>query len=279
MDMKLSSEKEYLVLDNQKLVYHLVKKLRINPNSSEYEDIISIGTIGLIKAAITFKPSKKIRFATYASKCINNEIFIYYRQTNKYANDISIDKLSKKYEEGKGINLADTIEDSASDFFEQLLHKEDFVQLVSIVLNYLRKKERLVLLYTMADLSQADIAKKLNISQPYVSRIIKKSVGKIREVVKHQVRYKEVFSMEITENEYIISFTPKHISIETCLQKLVSTEGLLDFKISCNKKRILVQVPADPESFSFIAKIIQEIDNSSMNFHPDKSILSTKTTT
>ena len=67
MSMKLSSDKEHLVLDNQKLVHYLVQKLGVTPNSSDYEDIVSIGTIGLIKAAITFDPSRKNTFSTYAT--------------------------------------------------------------------------------------------------------------------------------------------------------------------------------------------------------------------
>ena len=80
MSMKLSSDKEHLVLDNQKLVHYLVQKLGVTPNSSNYEDLVSIGTIGLVKAAITFNTSKNISFATYASRCINNEIFMYYKK-------------------------------------------------------------------------------------------------------------------------------------------------------------------------------------------------------
>lgn len=278
MSMKLNREKEHLVLDNQKLVYYLVRKLGVTPNSSEYEDIVSIGTIGLVKAAITFDSSKKITFSTYASRCINNEIFLHYRKANKYANDISIDEPIGNDGEGKELTLRDTIEQSGSDFVEKIVNREAFIQLVSIILNYLEEKTRLIILYRMGELSQADIAEKMNISQSYVSRIATKATNKIREVANHQVHYKEVFSMAIVGDEYKISFSSKDVSkfnkiFATLLQNLTSTEKLPDFRVNCNRERVVVQIPAHPESFSFIAQIIQEIDDFSMTFVSDKSTL------
>lgn len=102
--MKLSSEKEHLVVDNQSLVYYWVEKLRcklgLTLNYLEYEDFISEGRIGLIKAAITFDKSKKVTFSTYASHCIKNKILNYYNKFKKHANQISIDEIIKENEEG-----------------------------------------------------------------------------------------------------------------------------------------------------------------------------------
>ena len=281
--MKLSSEKEHLVLDNQRLVHYLVQKLGVTPYSSEYEDIVSIGTLGLVKAAITFDSSKKITFATYASRCINNEIFMHYRKANKYANDISINEPIGNDGEGKELTLGDTIAHPESDFFERIVNKDAFIEIVSIILNYLEEKKRLVMLYRIGEISQTDIAERLNISQSYVSRIETKATIKIREVANHQVHYKEVFSMEIVGDEYRISFLSKDISkfnkiFATLLQNLTSTEKLPDFRVNCNRERIVVQIPAHPESFSFIAQIIQEIDDFSMTFVSDKSTLSADNT-
>ena len=135
----------------------------------------------------------------------------------------------------------------------------------------------------MGQVSQEDIAKSLNISQSYVSRIITKVINKIRKVTNHQVQYKEVFSMAIVGDEYRISFSSKDIRkfnkiFATLLQNLTSTEKLPDFRVNCNRERIVVQIPAHPESFSFIAQIIQEIDDFSMAFGSDKSTLRTNNT-
>ena len=149
---------------------------------------------------------------------------------------------------------------------------------MSIILNYLEEKTRLAILYRMGEVSQTDIAEKLSISQSYVSRIVTRATNKIREVANHQVHYKEVFSMAIVGDEYRISFSSKDISkfnkiFATLLQNLTSTEKLPNFRVNCNRERIVVQIPAHPESFSFIAQIIQEIDDFSMTFVSDKSAL------
>ena len=281
--MKLNSEKEHLVLDNQGLVHYIVQKFGEISNPSEYDDLVSIGTIGLIKAAITFDSSKKFTFATYASKCIKNEIFQHYRKAKKYAKDISIYETIGNDEEGKEFTLEDSIEHPGSDFVEKIANKDALIQLVSIVLNYLEGKKRLAILYRMGEVSMTDIAEKLNTHRRDISKTLKKATNQIRKVANDQVHYKEVFSMSIVGEKYRISFSSKDISnfnkiFATLLKNLTSTEKLPDFMVNCNGERIVVQIPAHPESFSFIAQIIQEIDDYSMIFVSDKSTLPTDNT-
>ena len=281
--MKLNSEKEHLVLDNQGLVHYIVQKFGGISNPSEYDDLVSIGTIGLIKAAITFDSSKKFTFATYASKCIKNEIFQYYRKSKKYAKDISIYETIGNDEEGKEFTLEDSIEHPGSDFVEKIANKDVLIQLVSIVLNYLEGKKRLAILYRMGEVSMTDIAEKLNTYRSDISKTLKKATNQIRKVANDQVHYKEVFSMSIVGEKYRISFSSKDISnfnkiFATLLKNLTSAEKLPDFMVNCNGERIVVQIPAHPESFSFIAQIIQEIDDYSMIFVSDKSTLPTDNT-
>ena len=281
--MKLNSEKEHLVLDNQGLVHYIVQKFGGISNPSEYDDLVSIGTIGLIKAAITFDSSKKFTFATYASKCIKNEIFQYYRKAKKYAKDISIYETIGNDEEGKEFTLEDSIEHPGSDFVEKIANKDVLIQLVSIVLNYLEGKKRLAILYRMGEVSMTDIAEKLNTHRRDISKTLKKATNQIRKVANDQVHYKEVFSMSIVGEKYRISFSSKDISnfnkiFATLLKNLTSAEKLPDFMVNCNGERIVVQIPAHPESFSFVAQIIQEIDDYSMIFVSDKSTLPTDNT-
>ena len=281
--MKLNSEKEHLVLDNQGLVHYIVQKFGGISNPSEYDDLVSIGTIGLIRAAITFDSSKKFTFATYASKCIKNEIFQHYRKAKKYAKDISIYETIGNDEEGKEFTLEDSIEHPGSDFVEKIANKDALIQLVSIVLNYLEGKKRLAILYRMGEVSMTDIAEKLNTYRSDISKTLKKATNQIRKVANDQVHYKEVFSMSIVGEKYRISFSSKDISnfnkiFATLLKNLTSAEKLPDFMVNCNGERIVVQIPAHPESFSFIAQIIQEIDDYSMIFVSDKSTLPTDNT-
>ena len=278
MNMKLNTNQQQMVLDNQRLVHYLVQKLGVAPNYIEYEDIVSIGTIGLIKAVITFDTSKNNTFATYASRCINNEIFMHFRKANEYASNVSLDAPIGNDGEGNEITLRDKIEYSESNFIEKIINEEAFVQLISIILNYLESKQRLVMLYRIGNISQADIAELLNISRSYVSRIVQKATIKVREAIIQQIHYKEVFSMNIIGDTYKITFASKAVNnfnkiFATLLQNLTSVATLPDFKINCNKERIIIQIPAHPESFSFIGQIIQEIDDFSMEFVSDKNIL------
>lgn len=276
MSMKLSREKEHLVLNNQKLVHYLVQKMGVTPKSSEYEDIVSIGMLGLVKAAITFDPSKKYAFSSYASRCINNEIFMHYRKANKYAYDISIDEPIGNDGKGNEITLGETIEHSESNFVERIVNKEAFISGMSIILNCLTGRSRLVMLYRIGNVIQQEIAEKFNISRSYVARYESKAQEKIRKIFNAKNNYKEVFSMALVGDEYRISFSSKDISkfnqiFATLLQNLTSTENLPDFRVNCKKERIVIQIPAYPESFSFIAQIIQEIDDFSMAYVSDKS--------
>lgn len=282
--MKLISKKQQMVLKNQKLVYYLVHKLGITPNHVDYEDVVSIGTIGLIKAVNTFDESKKNTFATYASRCIRNEILCnYFRKANKYANDISLNEPIGNDGEGNEITLAEIIQHPNSDFVEKLAIKDSFVELVSIILNCLKSKERIIMLYRMGNLTQEDIGKILNISRSYVSRIEQVAALKIRKIVNEKIYYKEVFSMAIIKDSYRISFSSKDISnfnkiFVTLLKDPALIATLPDFKVVSNEGRIIIQLPADPESFSFISKIIQEIDNFSLAFVSGKNTLPTDDT-
>lgn len=185
--MKLSREKQYLVLDNQGLVHYLVNKFGITKTSSEYEDLVAIGTIGLIKAAITFDISRSIKFATYASRCINNEILMHYRKAKLYANDISIYEPIINDYEGNELTLEDMIGDLESNFVEKIENKGEFANLLNIVLNFLKGKYRIVLLYRMGNLIQKEIADKINLSQSYVARILAKAIKDVKKIASQQV--------------------------------------------------------------------------------------------
>lgn len=267
MNMKLNENNEHLVLDNIHLVDYLVQKKNLcTPYSSDYDDIVSIGKIGLIKAAITYDPSKKIAFSTYAAKCIYNEIFMHYRKSNRYAKDLSLDEPIKSDEPGIELTLKDTLEAPNSDFVDDLVKYETFVYLISIILNCLKGNKRLVMLYKLANLSQCTIGNIMHISQSYVSRIINKSTKEIREIANNQTEYTETFIPAIIGNSYKISFSSENKTLATILQNLASAKNSSGFRVSYNNKQIVILTPADPSSFYLIAKMFQEIDNFSMNF-------------
>ncbi len=172
-----------LIEHNLRLVAHIVKKYYAA--SSNQDDLISIGTIGLIKAVSTFKTDKNIRLATYASRCIENEILMFFRNQKKSSQDVYISDPIDTDKEGNALTLIDVIADK-SDIVEELDTKFKLQKLKGILGQTLDKRELQIieLRYGIGEnpeLTQREIAKKLGISRSYVSRIEKSALEKLRK--------------------------------------------------------------------------------------------------
>ena len=175
--------KNILIEHNLRLVAHITKKYSSNPN--EQDDLISIGTIGLIKAVNTFDGAKGIKLATYASKCIENEVLMYFRSLKKSAQDVSINEPIDSDSEGNPLTLMDIVcvEDTIADDISDRIEMTKLYRYVE-ELDDEREKEIIVMrygLYGTVPLTQKQIAKKLDISRSYVSRIEKRVLEKLRK--------------------------------------------------------------------------------------------------
>lgn len=176
--------KHILIERNLRLVAHVIKKYQ---NSEEDpEDLISIGTIGLIKAVVTFNPDKGNRLAAYASRCIKNEILMYLRSKKKAAKEISLYEPIGTDREGNEIKLYDIIETNEEEVAEKIHLKENIQTLYEKVEKELSQRERIILkmrygLYNGEEYTQREIARQLGISRSYVSRIEKGAVEKLRK--------------------------------------------------------------------------------------------------
>ncbi len=175
--------KHILIERNLRLVAHIVKKYQ--PPSEEMEDLLSIGTIGLMKAVVTFDPDKSARLATYASRCIENEVLMHLRGKKKISKEVSLYEPIGTDREGNEIQLFDVIEMNEEDVHRRLEHKEDVIQLYQKVESELSSRERMVLklrygLYNEEEYTQREIAEMLGISRSYVSRIEKSAIEKLR---------------------------------------------------------------------------------------------------
>jgi len=175
--------KHILIERNLRLVAHVIKKYQYL--EEDQEDLISIGTIGLIKAVATFNTEKGNRLAAYASKCIDNEILMYLRSRKKTSREISLYEPIGTDREGNEIKLYDIIETEEEDVPERLYLKENIQKLYEKVENELSQREKLVLkmrygLYNGEEYTQREIARQLGISRSYVSRIEKSAVEKLR---------------------------------------------------------------------------------------------------
>ncbi|MBQ7668880.1 MAG: RNA polymerase sporulation sigma factor SigK [Clostridia bacterium] len=174
--------KNVLIERNLRLVVHIAKKYSVSWKDND--DLISIGTIGLIKAVTTFDYMKGHKFATYAARCIQNEILMHLRSSKKLQNEISLDEPIGSDKEGNSISLIDILESDAKETFEEVNLKLNTNALYNDIENVLTDREKLIiaLRYGLTDKgekTQNEIAKMLNISRSYVSRIEKKAIEKI----------------------------------------------------------------------------------------------------
>ena len=176
--------KHILIERNLRLVAHVMKKYQ--NIDEDPEDLISIGTIGLIKAVTTFNPGKGNRLAAYASRCIENEILMHLRSKKKAAREISLYEPIGTDREGNEIKLYDIMEADDIDIPERIQLRENIQKLYQKVESELSQREKLVLkmrygLYNGEEYTQREIARQLGISRSYVSRIEKSAVEKLRE--------------------------------------------------------------------------------------------------
>ena len=176
-----------LIEHNLRLVAHIIKKYYAL--SSDTEDLISIGTIGLIKGVSSYKPDKKVKLTTYCSRCIENEILMHFRSLKKSAGELSLSDAIDSDSEGNGISLIDVLA-SDDDLFENLSSKEIKNQLIKYIDTVLDNREAEIIklrygFYRGEAKTQREVAELCNISRSYVSRIEKKAIEKLRNIVEY----------------------------------------------------------------------------------------------
>ncbi len=192
VDLMLNGDqnaRNILIEHNLRLVAHIVKKF--DSKTSDTDDLISIGTIGLIKGIDTYKKTPKVKITTYAARCIQNEILMYYRSNKKTQATISLNDSIGYDKEGNEINLVDMLEDKKEDILDTIQIKDN-IALLNKYMQKLNKREKEIIikrygLNNERDLTQKEIADSLGISRSYVSRIEKRALTKIlREFLKNK---------------------------------------------------------------------------------------------
>lgn len=178
--------RDKLIEHNLRLVVYLSKKYE--NTKVELEDLVSIGTIGLIKGINTYKNDKNIKLATYASRCIDNEILMYLRKNKKRKADVSLDESLSFDSEGNELHLEDIL-GTEKDIVTKDLEENDMRKIMLKEIGKLneRDKQIMVLRYGLNDTkeyTQKEVAELLGISQSYISRIEKKVIGKISSMIK-----------------------------------------------------------------------------------------------
>ena len=179
------SARAELIEHNLRLVAHVIKKYYTQ--TDEQDDLISIGTIGLIKGVSSFRPDKGVRLATYASRCIENEILMHFRAKKKSAGDVSLSDAIDTDGEGNTLSLLDVIS-TEDDILDRLSTYELSAELHRAIHDSLDEREAAVIaarygISGSAPLTQREVAQSLGISRSYVSRIEKKALEKLRDIL------------------------------------------------------------------------------------------------
>lgn len=184
MERGESGAKEVLIERNMRLVAHIAKKYQ-NPEE-DLEELISIGTIGLIKAVNTFRKDRGSRLGTYAARCIENELLMHFRSRKKVAREVSLYEPIGMDKEGNQIRLLDIVESTEPELPDTVEFRKNFVRLYQLFREVLDKREQYILchrygLYNSRPRTQREIAAVLGISRSYVSRIEKHAIKKMRQ--------------------------------------------------------------------------------------------------
>lgn len=186
------SARAKLIEHNLRLVAHIVKKYE--NNKGDNDDLISIGTIGLIKGIDSYSKSHNTRITTYIARCIENEILMYFRNNKKHSKNVSINESIGFDKEGNEITILDILKTDNPDFVGDI-HTKNNINLLKKYFNVLNAREKIIIkrygLNDSDELTQKEIAKSLGISRSYVSRIEKRALTKmLREFIKNQNKAK-----------------------------------------------------------------------------------------
>ena len=175
--------KTILIEHNLRLVAHIVKKYK--NIETDIEDLLSIGTVGLIKAVMTYDANKGSRLATYAARCIDNELLMFMRARKKVLREVSLYEPIGTDKEGNEINLIDIMETEDNSVIDEIEKKENIKKLYNLIEKCLSDWEKYIItarygMNNQSELTQREIAKELGISRTYVSRIEKHAIKKLQ---------------------------------------------------------------------------------------------------
>lgn len=174
-----------LIVHNLRLVVYIAKKFE--STKINIEDLISIGSMGLIKGVQTFKIEKNIKLATYASRCIENEILMYLRKTHKIRQEVSLDEVLNVDSEGNEMVLADILASVDDESLTTMTKDEDKREIYQALANLPKREQEIIImrfgLYDQEPMTQKEVADLLGISQSYISRLEKRIIDKMRHEI------------------------------------------------------------------------------------------------
>lgn len=251
-----TKSEEQIIRSNKKIVYYWMNKFYIP--ESEYDDIHSMATIALMKAARTFDETRGVSFFTYASDCIKTEIDFYFRERAIRKQRFPTESIEKMLE-----NNEDIIVDTNHNIEDTIERKEDIAEAISIILNVLTENEKIVLLYRISEEKQLHIAEKMGLTQSSVSRLEKNARSKLVSYYNAKIQFQEAFAVSIEENRLKISFRIKEVKaferfLEKYLQEIKNNKRV---SIKYDNMQAVFETSVKLRSFYFIAHFLQRLND------------------
>lgn len=273
MEILSNQEINDLVVKNRGLAWHIAKKFK--SKYYEEDDLASIGFIGLIKAANTYNSEKGIKFATYASRCIENEILMCLRKEKKYQNTVHLEDIVFS-DDSNDISLGEMISDPEGDFaykIETELEEEYLIgTLIEYVLNQLDSTKKIIMLYRISGKTQKWISERIGISQSYISKIEKKMMSEIKQVLNSNKKVdRGIFALTMDNNGYQVTFCLQNERdfkkvFEAILESAISSGITSCFQIKRGNNCVSIHIPQDIEYFQLISGFIEEVESFSIEF-------------
>lgn len=248
-----------LVTNNYGLVFFVAKKYAAN--YQELDDLIQVGSIGLIKAAMSYNPQRNISFATFATTCIQNEVWQELKKKKKYQDDIPLDAPIRNQKEDSRVHVADTLVDERQDFEKKGEITAYLEQALNHIMNTLNSRERYVLLCRAGGIMQAKLAAQLNVSQSFTSRIERNSIKKLKKLINLEQEAIGPYKVAVKDSMIEITCTGTEEQMNEVMRKIDFREAVPKFAINYDGKQLKIKVPGDPESMPFVAKLLNIIEN------------------
>ncbi len=267
-EYELTAEQSEQVCQNMKLVYYLVNKQYLN--HPQKEELEQIGMLGLCKAAITFDESKGSKFSTYASRCILNEINMFFRIENRHTNVLHWEDVVSRKGYADELTLAEITEDtnssiSMSNIIEDEYRRKELEKMISIILNELPLKESCTILFTIAGLMQREIGDFFGVSRSMISRTSQKANLSQKTIAINYKPANEFFKVSIEKQRITIIFSTESIENlqEFHSQFLAQTrkaKNKVDFTITYQDERAIFQTVLEEGAFEPLAMLVMELD-------------------
>lgn len=263
---ELQQSREERIIANKNLVYHLLKNYSIRPD--DYDDIVQIGMIGLMKAVDTFDESRNFKFTTYAGRVIHNEIRMYFRKSKKYTKDISMNTVVGEGKNAEELILEDTIQDNTLAVSEKIEQQEYIEYVIDIILSQFSRRDTIIFLYQMSGMKQREIAERLQLSRTYISRIISRVQNYLKQYVESAEKCeRRVFFVKHSTTGFRVMFFIKDLPAfmhgyqEALSLNMSVQDGAKDqFKVAFEKNKVIISFPLEMEYFSLLADIFLRVE-------------------